>query len=81
MRALSQRFLKHESTIASASYRESLAMDAKDDGMENPFADTLLSLAWIASAMEAARRHAEDQRGATPGDPPDAVVRAPADAE
>jgi hypothetical protein len=77
LRVLSQRFLEHESTIASPPYRESLAMDAKDDGMENPFADTLLSLAWIASAMEAARRHAEDQRG----EPPDEVARPRVDAE
>lgn len=43
-------------------------MEAKDDGMENPFANTLLSLEWVASAMEAARRHTERQRGARPAD-------------
>ena len=39
-------------------------MEAKDDGMENPFVDTLFSLEWIASAMDAARRHTEERRRA-----------------
>jgi len=43
-------------------------MEAKDDGMENPFADTLLSLEWIASAMDAARRHTERRRNARAAD-------------
>lgn len=34
-------------------------MDAKKNGTDNPFADTCHSLEWIASAMEAARRHKE----------------------
>ncbi|HEX7079946.1 MAG TPA: hypothetical protein VF329_02895 [Gammaproteobacteria bacterium] len=37
-------------------------MDAKDNGTCNPFADTLCSLEWIASAMDAARRHNEQKR-------------------
>lgn len=51
-------------------YRRSwkLAMEAKDDGMDNPFTDTLLSLEWVASAMEAARRHTEEQREARSAD-------------
>lgn len=43
-------------------------MDAKDDGLENPFIDTILSVEWVASAMEAARRHTEKQREARQGD-------------
>lgn len=43
-------------------------MEAKDDGMDNPFTDTLLSLEWVASAMEAARRHTEEQREARSAD-------------
>lgn len=34
-------------------------MDAKDNGTSNPFTDTLCSLEWIASAMNAARRYKE----------------------
>lgn len=34
-------------------------MDAKKNGTENPFADTVHSLEWITSAMDAARRHKE----------------------
>ena len=37
-------------------------MDAKDNGTGNPFSDQLSSLEWIASAMEAARRHNERKR-------------------
>ena len=34
-------------------------MDAKNNGPDNPFADTVHSLEWIASAMEAAKLHKE----------------------
>lgn len=39
-------------------------MDAKDNGRSNPFTDTVCSLEWIASAMDAARRHTEQKRHA-----------------
>lgn len=32
-------------------------MDAQDNGMDNPFADTSYSLEWVATAMAAARQH------------------------
>jgi hypothetical protein len=34
-------------------------MDARKNGDENPFDNTLYCLEWIASAMDAARRHKE----------------------
>jgi|GEM_PF-2115744 hypothetical protein len=34
-------------------------MDANKNGTANPFADTVRTLAWITSAMDAARRHKE----------------------
>jgi len=37
-------------------------MDAKKNGTDNPFADIVHSLEWIASAMDAARRHRERLR-------------------
>ncbi len=37
-------------------------MEAKKNGGKNPFADIAHSLAWITSAMDAARRHKERMR-------------------
>jgi hypothetical protein len=34
-------------------------MDAKNNGPDNPFADTVHSLEWITCAMEAAKLHKE----------------------
>ncbi|HEX6994010.1 MAG TPA: hypothetical protein VF339_07660 [Gammaproteobacteria bacterium] len=34
-------------------------MEAKNNGTKNPFADTVHSLEWITSAMDAARRYKE----------------------
>ena len=39
-------------------------MDARDNGNKNPFDNTLYCLEWIASAMEAARRHKEQRSAA-----------------
>ncbi len=36
-------------------------MDARDNGENNPFDNTIYCLEWIACAMEAARRHKEQQ--------------------
>lgn len=43
------------------------AMDAEDNGNNNPFDNRLRSLEWIACAMNAARRHKEQElAGQTP---------------
>lgn len=39
------------------------AMDAEDNGNNNPFDNRLRSLEWIACAMNAARRHKEQELG------------------
>ena len=36
-------------------------MDARDNGENNPFENTLCCLEWVAFAMEAARRHNEEK--------------------
>jgi hypothetical protein len=36
-------------------------MDARNNGDKNPFDNTLYCLEWIATAMEAARRHNEQR--------------------
>ncbi len=36
-------------------------MDARDNGENNPFDNTIYCLEWIACAMDAARRHKEQQ--------------------
>ncbi|MBN1239602.1 MAG: hypothetical protein JXB36_13945 [Gammaproteobacteria bacterium] len=53
-------------------------MDARDNGNNNPFANGICSLEWIACAMDAARRHNErrhDPRGRGDGSPDDAKAR------
>jgi hypothetical protein len=42
-------------------------MDARDNGNNNPFENSLCCLEWIASAIDAARRHNEQK--ASPGQP------------
>jgi len=57
-------------------------MDAKKNGTNNPFADTVHSLEWITSAMDAARRHKERMQYAlwTAGDRNDERRRTPGEA-
>jgi hypothetical protein len=41
-------------------------MDAKDHGEHSPEKNSICSLEWIALAIEAARRHKEDEQRETP---------------
>jgi hypothetical protein len=43
-------------------------MDARDNGESNPFENPLCCLAWIADAIDAARRHNEQRQGRDPAD-------------
>lgn len=57
-------------------------MEAKKNGTNNPFADTVHSLEWITSAMDAARRHKERMQDAlwTASDRREEHRRAPGEA-
>lgn len=43
-------------------------MDARDNGNDNPFTNTLCSLEWISCAMDAARRHKQQESDAQAGE-------------